>query len=102
MDNINIKIESSDINVVSSVTNPGVKLNRNLKMTAQKSHLMSYCAYQLKLVNSIRASPDVQVVEKVVNAIFTPWTTTILCWLALQYRILLACKDYRRPLQDVY
>ena len=30
------------------------------------------------------------------------WTTAILCWLALQYRILLACKDYRTPQQDVY
>ena len=34
-------------------------------MTAHTSHLMSSCAYQLKLVNSIRASLDVQ------NAIFT-------------------------------
>ena len=63
VDNININIGSSDINIVSSVT--------NLKMTAQISHLMSSCAYQLKLVNSIRASLDVQVAERVVNAIFT-------------------------------
>ena len=40
-------------------------------MTAQTSHLMSSCAYQLKLVNSIRASLDVQVAERVLNAIFT-------------------------------
>ena len=60
VDNINIKIGSSDINVVSSVTNLGVRLERNLNMTAQTSHLMSSCAYQLKLVNSIRASLDVQ------------------------------------------
>ena len=59
VDNINIKIGSSDINVVSSVTNLGVRLDRNLKMTAQTSHLMSSWAYQLKLVNSIRASLDV-------------------------------------------
>ena len=71
VDNINIKIGSSDINVVSSVTNLGVRLDRNLKMTAQTSHLMSSCVYQLKLVNSIRASLDVQVAERVVNAIFT-------------------------------
>ena len=32
---------------------------------------MNSCAYQLKLVNSIRASLDVQVAESVVNAIFT-------------------------------
>ena len=71
VDNINIKIGSSDINVVSSVTNLGVRLDRNLKMTAQTSHLMSSCAYQLKLVNCIRASFDVQLAERVVNAIFT-------------------------------
>ena len=53
VDNININIGYSDINVVSSVTKPGVRLDRNLKMTAQTSHLMSSCAYQLKLVNSI-------------------------------------------------
>ena len=33
------------------------------------------------------------------------WTTAILCWLALQYRILPACKDYRcvlmRPLDFI-
>ena len=63
VDNININIGSSDINVVSSVTNLGVRLYRNLKMTAQTSHLMSSCTYQLKLVNSIRASLDVQVAE---------------------------------------
>ena len=40
-------------------------------MTAPTSHLMSSCAYQLKLVNSIRASLNVQVAERVVNAIFT-------------------------------
>ena len=67
VDNINIKIGSSDINVVSSVTNLDVKLDRNLKMTAQASHLMSSCAQQLKLVNSIRASLNVQVSERVVN-----------------------------------
>ena len=32
---------------------------------------MNSCAYQLKLVNSIRASLDVQVAERVVNAVFT-------------------------------
>ena len=32
---------------------------------------MSSCAYQLKLVNSIRGSLDVQGAERVVNAIFT-------------------------------
>ena len=52
VDNININIRSSDINVVTS-------------------HLMSSCAYQLKLVNSIRASLDVLIAERVVNAIFT-------------------------------
>ena len=71
IDNINIKIRSSDISVASLVTNLGVRLDSNLKMTAQTSHLMSSCAYQLKLVNSIRASLDVQVAERVVNAIFT-------------------------------
>ena len=71
VDNININIGSSDINVVSSVTNLGVRLDRNLKMTAQTSDLMRSCAYQLKLVNSIRASLDVQVPERVVNATFT-------------------------------
>ena len=71
VDNITIKIGSSDINVVSSVTNLDVRLDRNLKMTAQASHLMSSCAYQLTLVNSIRASLDVQVAEREVNAIFT-------------------------------
>ena len=70
VDNININIGSSDTNVVSSVTNLGVRLDRNLKITAQTSHLMSFCAYQLKLVNSIRASLDVQVAERVVNTIF--------------------------------
>ena len=70
VDNINIHIGSSDINVASSVTNLGVRLDRNLKITAQTSHLMSSCAYQLKLVNSIRANHDVQA-ERVVNAIFT-------------------------------
>ena len=91
VDNININIGSSDINVVSSVTNLGVRLDRNLKMTAQTSHLLSSCVYQLKLVNSIRASLDVQVAERVVNATLPPeWNTAILCWLALQYNILLA------------
>ena len=71
IDNINIKIGFSDINVVSPVTNLGVRLDRNLKMTAQTSHLMSSCVYQLKLVNSIRASLEVQVAERVVKAIFT-------------------------------
>ena len=72
IDNINIKIGSSDINVGSSVTNLGVRLDSNLKMTAQTSRLIISCAYQLKLVNSIRSSLDVQVAERVVNAIFTP------------------------------
>ena len=40
-------------------------------MTAHTSHLMSSGAYQLKLVNSIRASLDVHVAERVVNAIFS-------------------------------
>ena len=40
-------------------------------MAAQTSDLMSSCAYQLKIVNSIRASLDVQVAERVVNAIIT-------------------------------
>ena len=71
VDNINIEIASSYINVASSLTNLGVLLYRNLKMTAQTSHLMISCAYQLKLVNSIRASLDVQVAVRVVNAIFT-------------------------------
>ena len=73
VDNFNIKIGSSDINVVSSVTNLAVRLDRNLKMTAQAAHLMSSWAYQLKLVNSIRASLDVQVAERerVVNSLFT-------------------------------
>ena len=71
VDNINIKMGSSDINVVSSVTNLIGRLDRNLKMTAKTSHLMSSCAYQLKLVNSIRASLDVRVAERVVNEIFT-------------------------------
>ena len=71
VDNINIKIGSSDIKEVSSVTNLGVRLDRNLKMTAQTSHLMSSCAYQLKLMTSIRASHDVQVAERVEGAIFT-------------------------------
>ena len=69
--NININIGSSDINVVSLVTNLGMRLDRNLKMTIQTSHLMSSCVYQLKLVNSIRDSLDVQVAERVVNPIFT-------------------------------
>ena len=30
------------------------------------------------------------------------WTTVILYGLAVHYRILLACKDYRTPQQDVY
>ena len=71
VDNINIKIGSSDINVVSSVTNIGVRLDRNLKMTIQTSHLVSSCAYQLKLVDSIRASLDVRVAERVENSILT-------------------------------
>ena len=41
VDNIKINIGSSDINVVSSVTNLGVQLDRKLKLTAQTSHLMS-------------------------------------------------------------
>ena len=53
VDNINIKIGSSDTNVVSSVTNLGMWIDMNLKMTAHTSHLMGSCAYQLKLVNSI-------------------------------------------------
>ena len=61
VDKININIGSSD----------GVRLDINLKMTAQTSHLMISCAYQLKLVNGIRASLDVQAAERVVNAIFT-------------------------------
>ena len=82
VDYINIKIGSSY--VVSSVTNLGERLDRNLKMTALTSHLMSSCSYQLKLVNSIRASLDVQVTERVVNAIFTSRLDyAILCWLAL-------------------
>ena len=40
-------------------------------MTTHTAHLMSSCAYQLKLVNSIRASLYVQVAVRVVNAIFT-------------------------------
>ena len=103
IDNINIRIGSSDMNVVPSVTNLGVRLDRSLKMTAQTSHLMRSCAYQLKLVNSIRASLDVQVAEIVVNAIFTSRLDYCnSCCLALQYRILPACKDYRTPQQDVY
>ena len=71
VDNINIKIGSSDINVFSLVTNLGVRQDKNLKITAQTSHLMSSCAYQLKLVNSIRTSLDVRVADRVMNAIFT-------------------------------
>ena len=71
VDNINIKLRYSDMNVVSTVTNLGVRLYRNLKMIPQTSLLMSSCAYQLKLENSIRACLDVQVAERVVNDIFT-------------------------------
>ena len=46
VDNISINIGSSDINVVSSVTNLDMRLDRNLKMTAQTSHLISSCTYQ--------------------------------------------------------
>ena len=53
------------------------------------SHLMSSCGYQLKLGNSIRDSLDVQVPERVVNAIFTSRLDYCnLYWLAGQYRIL--------------
>ena len=38
VDNINIKMGSLDINIVSSVTNLGVRLDRSLKMTGQTSH----------------------------------------------------------------
>ena len=68
VDNIYIMIGSSDINVIFSVSNLGVRPDRNLKMTAP---LMSSCANQLKLVNSIRGSLDVQFTERVVNTIFT-------------------------------
>ena len=37
-----------------------------------------------------------------IQSLHPAWTTEILCWLALQYRILLACKDHRTPQQDVY
>ena len=103
IDNIIIKNGSSDINVVSSVNNLGVRLDRNLGMTSQTSHLMNSCAYQLKLVNSIRASLDVQVTERVVNAIFTSildYCNSLLAVLIEQD--FTACKDYRTPLQDVY
>ena len=53
------------------MTNLGLKLDMNLKMTAQTSHQMSKCAYQLNLVNIFRASLNVQVAERVVNAMFT-------------------------------
>ena len=46
IDIITNKIGSSDINVVFSVTNLGVKLDMHLKMKTQTSHLMSSCAYQ--------------------------------------------------------
>ena len=71
MENFKIKIGSSDMKVVSSVTNLGVRLDRNLKMTVQTSHIMSSCAYQIVLVNSIQANLNVQVAETVVNAICT-------------------------------
>ena len=102
VDNINIKIGSSDINVVSSVTNLGVRLDRNLKMTAQTSHLMSSCAYQLKLVNSIRASLNVQVAERVVNVIFTSridYCNSLLAGLTVEDVTLL--QRLQKPLQDV-
>ena len=53
-------------------------------MTEQTSHLMSYFAYQIKLVNSIRASLDAQVASESGERKFTPHA-----------------KDYRTPLQDV-
>ena len=64
VDNININIGSSDINVVSSVTNLGVRLDRESKNdSTQTSHLMKLLV-QLKLVNSIRACLDVHVAER--------------------------------------
>ena len=105
VDNIIINIGSSDINVVSSVTNLGVRLDMNLKMTAQTSHLMNSCAYQLKLVNSIRASLDVQVAkrERVVNATFTSrldYGNYLLDGLTVQDFTRL--QRLRTPQQDVY
>ena len=54
-------------------------------------------------MNSIRASLDVSGRrEKWLTQYLHPdWTIAILRWLALQYMILLACKDYRTPQQDV-
>ena len=69
VDNMNIKIGASDINVLSSVANLGVRRDRNIKMTTQTSHLMTFCVYQLNPVNNILASLDVQVTENVENAI---------------------------------
>ena len=76
VDNINI-IGSSDINVVSSVINLGVR----------HTHLMSSVVYQLKLVNSIRASLDIKVSEREVNTIFTSrldYCNSLLAGLAVQ------------------
>ena len=84
VDNINNKIGSSDINVVFSMTNLGVRIDRNLKMTAQTSHLMSLCAYQLKLVSSIRDSIDVHVAERVSTSIQTGYCNSLLAGLTVQ------------------
>ena len=53
-------------------------------MTAQSSHLISSCAHQLKLVNSIRDILNVRVAERVVNAISTVQEFTCLVTEILQ------------------
>ena len=86
VDNTNIKIGSLDISVASSVTNLDVRLDRNLKQTAQPSHIL-----------------DVQVAEIVMYEIFTStldYCNSLLAGLTLQD--FTALKDYRTLLQDVY
>ena len=74
VDNISIKIGSLDINVVSSVTNIGVRLNESKNdSTNVTSNKFMFLSTKASEQYSSNLHPD--------------WTTAILCWLALQYRI---------------
>ena len=69
--NSTVRVGTDTISAAVSVSNLGVTLDRNLKMSQQVSRIVTSCSYKLRLINVIRNKLTPTVTERVVNAMIT-------------------------------
>ena len=69
--NSTVRIGTDNIWAAVSVSNLGVTLDRNLKISQQVWQIVTSCTYKLSLINVIRNKLTPTVTEHVVNAMIT-------------------------------